>query len=47
MDGVPLGIAALLADDEVAGIQERAEWLLQNGDFPIDTSGRRYPWPLV
>ena len=47
MDGIPLGIAALLADEEVAGIQKRAEWLLQNGEFPIDESGRRYPWPLV
>ena len=47
VDGVPLEIAALLVDDEVAAIQERAEWLLQQGEFPIDESGRRYPWPLV
>ena len=47
MNGVPLEISALLADDEVAAIQERAEWLLQHGEFPIDETGRRYPWPLV
>ena len=47
MEGVPLEIAALLADEEVAAIQERAEWLLQHGEFPIDETGRRYPWPLV
>ncbi len=47
VDGVPLEIAALLDDEEVAAIQERAEWLLQQGEFPIDESGRRYPWPLV
>ncbi len=47
LDGVPLGIAALLSDDEVAAIQERADWLLQHGEFPIDETGRRYPWPLV
>jgi len=47
VDGVPLEIAALLDDDEVTAIQERAEWLLQRGEFPIDETGRRYPWPLV
>jgi uncharacterized repeat protein (TIGR03843 family) len=47
MQGVPLEIATLLADEEVAAIQERAEWLLQQGEFPIDETGRRYPWPLV
>lgn len=47
VDGVPLGIAALLDDDEVVAIQERAEWLLQQGKFPVDETGRRYPWPLV
>ena len=45
--GVPLNIAALLDDDEVAAIQERAEWLLERGELPIDESGRRYPWPMV
>ncbi|MEI7755025.1 MAG: SCO1664 family protein [Actinomycetota bacterium] len=47
LEGVPLEIAALLIDEEVLAIQERAEWLLQQGEFPIDESGRRYPWPLV
>ena len=47
VEGVPLGVATLLDDDEVIAIQERAEWLLQQGEFPIDETGRRYPWPLV
>lgn len=47
VEGVPLAIAALLRDEEVAAIQERAEWLLDQGRFPIDATGRRYPWPLV
>jgi len=47
VDRVPLDIAALLDDDEVEAIQERADWLLQRGEFPIDETGRRYPWPLV
>jgi uncharacterized repeat protein (TIGR03843 family) len=44
---VPLEIATLLADDEVAAMQKRAEWLEKNPVFPVDQSGRRYPWPMV
>ena len=45
--GVPLGIAALLADVEVEAIAERAQWIIEHPVLPVDTSGRRYPWPLV
>lgn len=44
---VPLSVAALLDDDEVAAISERAVELLADGVLPVDRSGRRYPWPLV
>ena len=44
---VPLDIAALLADDEVEAMQQRAKWIVEHREFPIDESGRRYPWPLV
>ena len=44
---VPLEIATLLDDDEVAALQERAEWVTTNPVFPVDQSGRRYPWPIV
>jgi uncharacterized repeat protein (TIGR03843 family) len=44
---VPLAIAALLDDDEVEALRERAGWIVENPVFPVDTSGRRYPWPLV
>ena len=44
---VPLGIATLLADDEVAALQQRAQWVAANPVFPVDQSGRRYPWPIV
>ncbi len=44
---VPLEIATLLTDDEVAALQERAEWVATNPVFPVDQSGRRYPWPMV
>jgi uncharacterized repeat protein (TIGR03843 family) len=44
---VPLEIATLLADDEVAALQERTQWVAANPVFPLDQSGRRYPWPIV
>lgn len=44
---VPLEIASLLTDDEVAALTERAQWLCEGGRFPIDPTGSRYPWPLV
>ena len=47
VERVPLEIATLLADDEVAALQERAEWVTTNPVFPVDVSGRRYPWPMV
>ena len=37
----------LLDDEEVAALQRRAAALVDRGVFPIDTSGHRYPWPLV
>ncbi|MFZ9629799.1 MAG: SCO1664 family protein [Ilumatobacteraceae bacterium] len=44
---VPVEVAELLADDEVSAIAERAADLLLDGTFPVDHTGRRYPWPLV
>jgi uncharacterized repeat protein (TIGR03843 family) len=44
---VPLSIAALLRDEEVEAVQERAQWVVDHPVLPVDTSGRRYPWPLV
>ena len=44
---LPLDVAALLSDDEVAVHGERAAWLLEHRRLPVDPSGRRYPWPLV
>jgi uncharacterized repeat protein (TIGR03843 family) len=47
VDRVPLEIATLLDDDEVEALSERASWLVEHPFFPIDGTGRRYPWPLV
>lgn len=44
---VPEELAELLDDDEVDAMVRRAGSLLRNPVFPIDRSGRRYPWPLV
>ena len=46
-DGVPLDVATLLSDEEVAAMIERANWLRDGGHFPVDQSGSRYPWPLI
>ena len=44
---VPLAVAALLDDDEVDAVRQRATWLLEAGALPYDPSGRRVPWPLL
>jgi uncharacterized repeat protein (TIGR03843 family) len=46
-ESIPLDIATLLHDDEVAALTERAQRLLDRPVFPRDPTGRRYPWPLV
>lgn len=43
----PLQVAALLDDDEVEAMRRRAAALVESACFPVDSSGRRYPWPLV
>jgi uncharacterized repeat protein (TIGR03843 family) len=47
IDAIPLQISALLRDDEVTAMQERAEWVCEQKHFPINRSGHFYPWPLV
>ena len=44
---IPLEVATLLDHEEVAALQERAQWVTTNPVFPVDQSGRRYPWPIV
>jgi uncharacterized repeat protein (TIGR03843 family) len=46
-EGAPATLAALLDDDERVALVERAVEVLDDRTFPIDTTGRRYPWPLV
>jgi uncharacterized repeat protein (TIGR03843 family) len=40
-------LAALLDPFERDAVRARAQALVRAGCFPIDETGRRYPWPLV
>ncbi|MBG0737964.1 SCO1664 family protein [Paeniglutamicibacter antarcticus] len=46
-EAVPDDVAGLLDDVEVMALQRRVQRLLRNGVLPTDTTGMRYPWPLV
>ena len=46
-EAVPPEVATLLSTQEVVAISERAKWLVEGARFPVDPSGRHYPWPLV
>lgn len=45
--GVPDEVAVLLDPFERDALLTRARAVITERRFPIDTSGRRYPWPLV
>jgi uncharacterized repeat protein (TIGR03843 family) len=40
-------LSDLLDPMECDAVQARAAGLLSQGRFPVDSTGRRYPWPLV
>jgi uncharacterized repeat protein (TIGR03843 family) len=44
---LPDALAALLDPFERDAVRTRARALVRAGCFPIDETGRRYPWPLV
>ncbi len=46
-DGVPAAVADLLEEEEVDALLGRVRRLLARPVFPADTTGHRYPWPLV
>ncbi len=45
--GLPAELDDLLEREERDAIATRARVLLRERRFPVDTTGRRYPWPLV
>jgi uncharacterized repeat protein (TIGR03843 family) len=47
VDGLPESVTDLLDDDEIEAVGRRAEMLRSGGGFPVDSTGHRYPWPLV
>ena len=45
--GLPTALALLLDTFERDAVLTRARAVLAERTFPVDTTGRRYPWPLV
>ena len=45
--GLPRGLSELLTPPERTALLARARRVLDEGTFPADTGGHRYPWPLV
>jgi uncharacterized repeat protein (TIGR03843 family) len=43
----PSALNELLDADEVEAMVDRARMLAEGGMFPIDSTGQRYPWPMV
>lgn len=46
-EGGPESLVELLDPEERTALVERAAEVLDTGTFPIDVTGRCYPWPLV
>ncbi len=46
-EGPPPALDGLLDGAERDAVVARAERVVRGGRFPVDTTGRRYPWPLV
>lgn len=47
-DRLPGALDALLDEEELQGVADRAAWLVRHGELPeADPHGRSYPWPLV
>ncbi|MBG01183.1 MAG: phosphatidylinositol kinase [Acidimicrobiaceae bacterium] len=44
---LPNIFATYLDELEAEAIRERAQLLVRAGKFPVDSSGRRYPWPVI
>ncbi len=44
---LPNSFANYLDEIERGALCQRARILLETGKFPVDASGRRYPWPVI
>ena len=47
LEHMPIELTSLLSDDEAEAMAGRAQWLVDHPSFPVDPTGRRYPWPRV
>jgi hypothetical protein len=47
IDELTLTLSPALDEEEIEALLERAVTVAERGRFPVDTTGRRYPWPLV
>ena len=45
--GLPESLSCLLDTLEADAVVTRASALLADGELPVDSSGRRVPWPLL
>lgn len=45
--GLPRGLAGFLSSAERRALLARARALVESGEFPQDSDGHGYPWPLV
>lgn len=46
-DGLPEGLRDLIDDAEQAALLKRVRMVGRMDAFPADTTGRRYPWPVI
>jgi uncharacterized repeat protein (TIGR03843 family) len=46
-DELAVALSPALDDDEIEALRVRTAIVAEQGRFPIDRTGRRYPWPLV
>src|SRR5699024_8343333 len=44
---IPEDIAAQLSSLETSALQDRIQKVLETRKYPHDTTGRRFPWPLI
>lgn len=47
VDNMSVSVTALLTDDEIEAMNERAQWLVEHAIFPSPESRYQYPWPLL
>lgn len=46
-DTLVTALSDWINDAEIEAAEHRARMLINNGRFPVDHTGRRWPWPLV